>query len=70
MSSVGRSASRGGKGGKLDACTTSKPQKADSKSDSPKGLDPKIQPTAEQMRIAQIIDTRTEDPDLKDKIKQ
>jgi hypothetical protein len=29
-----------------------------------------FQPTAEQMRLAQIIDTKTEDPDLKDKIKQ
>lgn len=29
-----------------------------------------LQPTAEQMRIAQIIETKTDDPDLKNKIKQ
>lgn len=29
-----------------------------------------FQPTAEQMRLAQIIESKTEDPDLKDKIKQ
>lgn len=71
MSSGNRSTSRGGKGAKLEA-STNKPQKADTKTESPKALDhnPKTQPTAEQMRIAQIIDTRTEDPDLKDKIKQ
>jgi NACalpha-BTF3-like transcription factor len=30
----------------------------------------KFQATAEQMRLAQIIDTRSEDPDMKNKIKQ
>ncbi|XP_063238119.1 protein lingerer isoform X3 [Bacillus rossius redtenbacheri] len=70
MSSVNRSTARGGKGAKLDACSSNKTQKSDSKSDSPKSLDPKIQPTAEQMRIAQIIETKFEDADLKDKIKQ
>ncbi|PSN51238.1 hypothetical protein C0J52_10552 [Blattella germanica] len=72
MSSGNRSTSRGGKGAKLEASSTNKPQKADTKTESPKALDhnPKTQPTAEQMRIAQIIDTRTEDPDLKDKIKE
>ncbi|XP_021931150.1 protein lingerer isoform X4 [Zootermopsis nevadensis] len=72
MSSGSRSTSRGGKGTKLEPSSTNKPQKADAKTESPKTLDhnPKTQPTAEQMRIAQIIDTRTEDPNLKDKIKQ
>ncbi|KAK7867696.1 hypothetical protein R5R35_011563 [Gryllus longicercus] len=72
MSSASRSTSRGGKGAKQDASVANKQQKTDTKTDSPKTLDhnPKIQPTAEQMRIAQIIDTRTEDPDLRDKIKQ
>ncbi|XP_071442079.1 protein lingerer isoform X7 [Hetaerina americana] len=72
MSSASRTTTRGGKGGKPESTAGGKSQKSDAKSDSPKALDlnPKIQPTAEQMRIAQIIDTRSEDPDLKDKIKQ
>ncbi|XP_046403980.1 protein lingerer isoform X6 [Ischnura elegans] len=72
MSSASRTTTRGGKGGKPESNIGGKSQKSDAKSDSPKALDlnPKIQPTAEQMRIAQIIDTRSEDPDLKDKIKQ
>jgi len=72
MSSGSRSTSRGGKGTKTETSSINKPQKADVKTELPKALDhnPKTQPTAEQMRLAQIIDTKTEDPDLKDKIKQ
>ncbi|XP_046996381.1 protein lingerer isoform X3 [Schistocerca americana] len=72
MSTVNRTTSRGGKGAKQESSATGKSQKTDTKSESPKSLDhhPKTQPTAEQMRIAQIIETKPEDPDLKDKIKQ
>ncbi|KAF4528213.1 hypothetical protein B566_EDAN016834, partial [Ephemera danica] len=75
MSSVSRAGPRGGKGTAKATDTSgsgSKPQKTDTKTDTAKAsdLNPKTQPTAEQMRIAQIIDTRTEDPDMKNKIKQ
>jgi hypothetical protein len=45
MSSGSRSTSRGGKGIKSEASSTSKPQKADIKTESPKALDhnPKTQ---------------------------
>ncbi|XP_014272855.1 protein lingerer isoform X1 [Halyomorpha halys] len=46
-----------------------KASKADNKQESMKQSE-KAQPTAEQMRIAQIIDTKTEDPYLKEKLKQ
>lgn len=71
MSTQPRTAPRGGKNSKLDSVSMTKSQKNDSKSDPPKTLDnPKAQPTAEQMRIAQIIDRRTDDTKLKEKIKQ
>lgn len=100
MSSVGRAASRGSKGGKGEhAAASAKPQKSDTKTDVAKTVEnPKAQvsisplllclaflcssctqvsynlsypqPTPEQMRIAQIIDGKSEDPTLKDKIKQ
>lgn len=71
MSTQARTAQRGGKNSKLDSVSSTKTQKSDAKSDPPKILDnPKAQPTAEQMRIAQIIDTKTDDPSLKDKIKR
>ncbi|CAG7662447.1 unnamed protein product [Allacma fusca] len=47
-----------------------KPNKSDSKTDKA-DLNPKIQPTAEQMQIARIMDShRAEDPELQKKIKQ
>lgn len=72
MSSVGRAASRGSKGGKGEhAASTAKAQKSDTKTETAKTVEnPKAQPTPEQMRIAQIIDGKWEDPTLKDKIKQ
>ena len=71
MSTQNRTAHRGGKNSKLDSVPLTKSQKNDSKMDTNKILDnPKAQPTAEQMRIAQIIDRRTDDSKLKEKIKQ
>ncbi|KAK6642787.1 hypothetical protein RUM43_004289 [Polyplax serrata] len=71
MSTQPRTAQRGGKNSKLDSVPLTKSQKNDAKTDPPKALDnPKAQPTAEQMRIAQIIDRRTDDNKLKEKIKQ
>lgn len=70
MSTQARTAQRGGKN-KSDSVSSTKTQKADAKSDPPKILDnPKAQPTAEQMRIAQIIDTKPDDRSLQEKIKK
>uniref|UniRef100_A0A0K8STS2 Uncharacterized protein n=1 Tax=Lygus hesperus TaxID=30085 RepID=A0A0K8STS2_LYGHE len=46
-----------------------KEAKQDVKTEHGKPSD-KNQPTAEQMRIAQIIDTKSEDPSLKEKLMQ
>ncbi|KAE8752080.1 hypothetical protein FOCC_FOCC001242 [Frankliniella occidentalis] len=70
MSSVGRAASRGSKGGKGDHASA-KAQKTDTKTETAKTTEnPKAQPTPEQMRIARIIGEDYEDPQLRDKIKQ
>lgn len=47
--------------------TTTKPIK---KETTPKQGDNKSQPTSEQLRIAQLINTKKEDPKLKEKLKQ
>ncbi|XP_075215484.1 uncharacterized protein LOC142321353 [Lycorma delicatula] len=65
MSTTGRTTQRGGKNLKTETNTAVKTQKPEVKMDSTKSL-----PTAEQMRIAQIIGTKNEDPSLKNKIKQ
>lgn len=72
MSSVGRAASRGSKSGKGDqTATTMKTQKQEIKTEPAKTTENlKAQPTPEQMRIAQIIEGRIEDPLLKEKIRQ
>ncbi|KAJ1530638.1 hypothetical protein ONE63_005512 [Megalurothrips usitatus] len=69
MSSANRATSRGSKGGKGEhVAATAKAQKLDTKTETAKSTDnPKAQ---EQMRIAQIIDGRYEDPQIKEKIKQ
>lgn len=70
MSTQARTAPRGGKNSKTDS-VANKTQKTDAKLDPPKTLDnPKAQPTAEQMRIAQIIEPQTDDSKLKEKIRQ
>ncbi|CAB3374253.1 Hypothetical predicted protein [Cloeon dipterum] len=75
MSSVIRAGPRGGKGAAKsssgDLTPSNKAQKTETtKTDTPKASDNVPKATAEQMRLAQIIDTRTEDPDMKNKIKQ
>nr|BAN21207.1 protein lingerer [Riptortus pedestris] len=57
------------KGGDNSQTSGKTVKSSDSKQDASKQSD-KSQPTAEQMRIAQIIDTKTEDPFLKEKLKQ
>lgn len=71
MSTQTRTATRGGKNSKLDSVPLTKSQKNDAKSVSSKLLDnPKIQPTAEQLRLAQIIDVKTDDAKVKENIKK
>lgn len=74
----GTSSNKGGatSNTKLTSSSTPKGGKSSSKSDSaskPEKTDlmPKMQPTAEQIQIARIMDThRAEDPDLQKKIRQ
>ncbi|XP_054277627.1 protein lingerer isoform X2 [Macrosteles quadrilineatus] len=73
MSTTARSTPRGGKNNKAEAASTPKTQKTETnKSESPKvaNLDKSQVPTAEQMRMAEIMDTKKDDLALKDKIKQ
>ncbi|KAL0279069.1 UNVERIFIED_CONTAM: hypothetical protein PYX00_000700 [Menopon gallinae] len=69
MNTQTRTAQRGGKNSKLDSISSSKTQKNDAKSEN-KSLDPRTQPTAEQMRIAQLISKEEDDTNLKEKVKQ
>lgn len=69
MNTQTRTAQRGGKNSKVDSISSSKTQKSDAKSEN-KSLDPRTQPTAEQMRIAQLISKEEDDTNLKEKVKQ
>ncbi|XP_046661479.1 protein lingerer isoform X2 [Homalodisca vitripennis] len=73
MSATARSTPRGGKNAKVEATSTPKTQKLDvNKTETPKviGLDKSQVPTAEQMRMAEIMDTKKDDLVSKDIIKQ
>lgn len=69
MSTSNRTTKKGGKNNKTDTNLAKTKTEASSKTDPPKSSE-KVQPTAEQMRIAEIMDTRSEDPSLKEKIKE